>query len=568
MPSVVSHGSGIAAEQDDLLERGPTRPSVVLQTEGWGFWIIREEFPALILFTESLHVDTYHTPVKYLSFFTLVVLCTLDCPSQSIDWARVHDVTVRGINQLYSLQVEDAMRAFDSVSRMAPGDPRGPFFESMVQFYLYGLTRDEQHLTTFLEQSEKVIDVCERLLDQNEHDTKTKFYLGGIYGYRGLAYQTSGSILRAARDGRKGYILLEEAVREDPELYDAQMGFGLFRYLLAKLPRSMGWILSLLGFSGDLEGGLNSLRLAAERGIYTRTEAKLFLAQFLFTEGRQDTALRYLNELRQEYPENTLFLVLYASWQNRLHNLNEALVAARTAMEMNDRKKIRYGEELVHSTLASVYFTLNDFQNAKTYYLLYLHAARSNEWTPNMTYFRAGVACEVAGDRASAVESYGRMKEMNDKDRPGDSYYYRRGQELIRRRLTRAEILIVMAGNELSQKMYDSALVKYNQALENADGNADFQARALYGIQQTECEAEKFTDAVETSTRLLALKPTTETWLIPHAWCKLGQAYARLGRTAEARSAFDKVGEYDDFDFQVSLKAQVEEELKKLGPQK
>ena len=29
-------------------------------------------------------------------------------------------------------------------------------------------------------------------------------------------------------------------------------------------------------------------------GVYTRTEARLYLAQFLFSEGRQDTALQYL----------------------------------------------------------------------------------------------------------------------------------------------------------------------------------------------------------------------------------------------------------------------------------
>jgi tetratricopeptide (TPR) repeat protein len=504
--------------------------------------------------------------VKLFIFLALTAIGTIECRSQPIDWARVHDVTMYGINRLYSLEVDDAMHAFDSVARMAPGDPRGPFFQSMVQFYLYGLTRDETHLSTFLEQSDKVIEICERLLDQNEHDTKTKFYLGGIYGYRGLAYQTNGSILKAARDGRKGYLLLEEAVAENPELYDAHMGFGLFRYLLAKLPRSMSWILSLLGFNGDLEGGLTSLRLAAEKGIYTRTEAKLFLAQFLFTEGRQDTALTYMNELLKEYPENTLFLVLYASWENRLHNIDAALVAARTALEMNERKKIKYGEELVYSTLASVYFTLNDFQNANTFYLLYLRTAHSIEWTPNLTYFRAGVTCEIVGDRASAVTFYGRMKEVNDRDRAWDSHYYRRGQELIRRRLTQADILIVMAGNYQSRKMYDSAMVKYREALRNADGNVDLQARSLYGILQAQYETEEYADAMESSKQLLTLKPVNELWTIPHAWFILGQALAKSGKTNEARAAFDKIKEFDDYDFQVRLEAQTAEELKKLEP--
>ncbi|MEK7250196.1 MAG: tetratricopeptide repeat protein [Bacteroidota bacterium] len=490
---------------------------------------------------------------------------------ESIDWNRVHDLTMHGINHLYSLEVDDAMRAFDSVSRMAPGDPRGPFFQSMVHFYLYGLNRDEKELTTFLEESERVIEICERLLDQNEQDATTKFYLGGIYGYRGLAYHGSGSYLKAARDGRKGYLLLEEAVKGNPELYDAHMGFGLFRYLLAKLPKSMRWILSMLGFSGDLEGGLNSLRLAAEKGLYTRTEAKLSLAQFLFSEGRQDTALRYLNKLRKEYPENTLFVVLYAFWQHRLHNLEEAMAAARAAIELNSRKKIRHGEELAYSTLGSIYFTLNDFSNASTYYRLYMKLTHTHERTPNLTYLRAGVACEIAGDRATALDFYRRMKEVNDRDRAWETYNYRRAQERIRHPLTEADILIVKAENEFTQKRYVRAIELYSEGFQKTNSDVDLQARTLYGIQQAQFEAEMFADAVETANRLLApissglaLKPVDETWIIPHAWFKLGQTYAKLGKAADARHAFDRMGEYDDYDFQERLEERVKEEMKKL----
>jgi hypothetical protein len=80
--------------------------------------------------------------------------------------------------------VDDAVAAFDSVSRMAPGDPRGPFFRAMTSFYLYGLNRRPSDLERFFDESETVIDICERLIDRNERDVVAKFYLGGIMGYR------------------------------------------------------------------------------------------------------------------------------------------------------------------------------------------------------------------------------------------------------------------------------------------------------------------------------------------------------------------------------------------------
>lgn len=485
-------------------------------------------------------------------------------PEPATDWAKVHDLTLLGINRLYNLEIDSAMQMFKSVSRMAPGDPRGPFFQSIVHFYLYGLNRDENELSTFLDESDKVIDVCDRLLDENGGDTQMKFYLGGIYGYRGLAYQSSGSILKAIRDGRKGYLLLEEAVSENPNLYDAQMGFGLFRYLLAKIPKSMRWMLSVLGFSGDLEGGLNSLRLAAEKGIYTRTEAKLYLAQFMFAEGHPDSALRYLNELRAEYPENTLFLVLYAFWEHRLHNLDEAIKAARAAIELNSRRNVHYGEELAYSTLGSIYFTLNDFSNARTYYRLYMKMTHNDERTPDFTFLRAGLACEIAGDRATAVEFYRRMREPDGRDHAWDVPNYRRGQELLKHPVTEAEVLIVKAGNESVQKHPGRAIELYTEGFRKANGNADLEARALYGVLEVEFDRDSLAEALETAQKLVELKPANETWVPPQAWFKLGQTYAKMGKLSDARAALKRVGDYDDYDFQDRLESQVQSEMEKL----
>jgi tetratricopeptide (TPR) repeat protein len=479
------------------------------------------------------------------------------------DWAHVHDLTLGGIRHLYSLEIADAMQAFDSVSHIAPSDPRGPFFRSMVHFYLYGLNREEKELTTFLDMSDRVIDVCERLLEQNENDSNVKFYLGGIYGYRGLAYHTNGSYLKAAQNGRKGYLLLEEAVTQRPDLYDAQMGFGLFRYLLAKLPKSMRWILSLLGFEGDLEGGLAALRLAAEKGVYTRTEAKLFLAQFLFTEGRQDSALRYLNELRREYPTNTLFLVLYAFWQHRLDNLDEAMNAARMAIELNKKNNVQYGQELAYSTLGSIYFTRNDFAQAATYYKRYMAMTRSDDRTPNRTFYRAALACEMTGDRPAAVGLYSRMRKVDES--AWDIQTYRRGQDLLTRPLTAAEIAIVKGENEFSQKNYTRAVEFYNEAVRLSADNVDIQARALYGLLQALTEASRLTDALDTAKRLVMLNPSVERWIIPSTWFRVGQIHARLGNPAEATLAFDRVKEYDDYEFQERLEDRVREEQAKLS---
>jgi tetratricopeptide (TPR) repeat protein len=493
-----------------------------------------------------------------------LLLCAPASSGQGVDWAEVHNVTVRGIDRLYNLDIEEAAATFDSVRHMAPGDPRGYFFGSMVHFWLFTLTRNESEYTAFLNASEDVVTVCENLLDQNEEDHVARFYLGGIYGYRGLAHQANNSILKAVTDGRRGYSYLREAVERKPDLYDAQMGFGLFSYLAGKVPRSLKWIMSLLGFAGDVEGGLRMLKAAADNGTYTRGEASFFLAQFLFSERRRDEAFTYLGRLIDRYPDNTLFLLLNANWQSRSGNHDEALTAAKRAVAINERKKLRYGEEFAYSTLGSLYYTRNDFANCRENFEKFLTIVRSKEYVSNWTYYRLGVAQEITGDRARALTTYAAAVNITDRDRSRDRFYYRLAHDRVQTPMTDADKLAIRGENELARKNYAQAQSLFEEAIRTSPADHDCQARALAGIQEGQFERDLFAEAVETGLRLVTLKPSRERWLIPHGHFRLGRAYARLGKTAEARSAFEKVSEFDEYDFQSSLEERVEEEMAKL----
>jgi tetratricopeptide (TPR) repeat protein len=497
------------------------------------------------------------------SMLFLPMRSAADAP-KSIDWALVHDITNRGIDQFYRLETDEALQRFDSVARMAPGDPRGYFFKSIIHFSLFQLERDQKHFDAFMRQSEYVISVCEQLLDKDEHDAIAKFYLGGTYGYRGMMWQTDGSLVKAVTEGRKGYLYLEEAVAEKPDLYDAQMGFGLFRYLVAKAPRSLHWMMKLLGITPDREGGLRMLKTAAERGIYTRNEARLYLAQFLFTEHREDEAFGYLNQLCAEYPENALLLILRASWLQRTGRTDEAMTDALKAVERNSRKPIRYVEELTSSTLGNIYFSRNDFPASRKYYAQYVDSLRNPERIWNWTWYRIGVAFELSGERKAAVTAFGRARKSSDVMRPMDAYYYRRSQYSMRHPISEAEALVIRAANDMNAKSYEAALRLYTGAVAASGSDAEIRSRALLGVMQARFELKQYTDVETTSRQLLALHPEEEEWVLPHGYFILGQAYARLGRAEEAGKAFDMVDDYDDYDFQDRLESQVDDEVAKL----
>jgi len=495
---------------------------------------------------------------------SILLLCSLTAAAKPVDWGEVHALTLRGIDRLYNMKIEEAAATFDSVRRMAPGDPRGYFFGSMVHFWLYTLTRDEKEYRTFLDKSDDVITVCENLLDANDKDAVSLFYLGGMYGYRGLAHQAHNSIFKAVTEGRKGYFSLKEAVQLKPDLYDAQMGFGLFTYLVAKVPKSLSWILSVVGFSGDAEGGLAMVRKAAEHGVYTKTEARFYLSQFLFAEQKSEQALPILDTLMAEYPDNPLFVVTYATWQSRLGNTEVALRSAQKAVEINRRNRIHYGEEFVYSTLGAIYYSLNDFGRARSNIEEYVRRVASEDYLTNWTYYRLAVAQEMSGDRAAALGTYRRLKSVNDRDRANESYLYRVALRRLRDPITATEALLIRGGNDLGRKAYDSAETLYSQVLRPGGTDADIRGRALMGLQQLYIAKEDYPSALRAGEELTALKPEKETWLLPQGFLQLGATLEKLGRLKDARAAYEKVLEYDDYDFQKSLEEKARKEIGRL----
>lgn len=484
--------------------------------------------------------------------------------AQSIDWTRVHNLTTLGIDQLYSLQVDSAERTFDEVIRIAPNDPRGWFFKSMVHFYIYQLSKDETAYNRFFELSETVIDRAESIADQNPNDLNAKFYLGGIYGYRGMAYQRHGSDLSAIWDGRKGYGLLKEAATGPNLSVDAQLGFGLFSYLIAKIPRSLSWVLSIIGFSGDLEGGLAMMKGAADRGIYTRTEASFFYAQFCFFEDRYDEAEKYIRIVMDRYPTNSLFLTTYAAWQLRRDQIDSAVAFGERAIAMNEKAQVKIGDEFAHSTLASAYFIRGNYDQASEHWEQYIDRSENKDNVGNYVYFRLGICYELTGDRPKAVATWNRMKRTTDADEPWESVYWRRAQLFLSAPLSPIDISLFVASNEVQRGRRDKAIALYRAAAHLSGSDDERKAQALYGVAQTAWQCDDDHTVLAVVPEIVRLDPKRERWVIPHALLVLGRSQARLNRPDEARRTFARALQYEDYDWEMNVKGRIEREIEKI----
>lgn len=269
----------------------------------------------------------------------VLALIVVGAPAHAgIDWALVHDKTVVAIDQLYDLEFSAAENTCNEVIKMAPGDPRGHFFKTMVYYYRMsyrGGASNDSAFWAFSWHVDRVKQVCERLLDVNEDDGKAKFYMGGAIGYKGLAQVQRGETLSAIWDGKKGYDLLEEAVEQDEQNYDAKMGLGLFRYLISQAPSELQSVISIAGLKGDRMGGLRMLEEAAAKGTYGRQEARRWLFDLYQDEDAPDRALKHVGWLKDTYKRNWYFRVEYADIAAfQLRQIDKAEPVYRSMLDM------------------------------------------------------------------------------------------------------------------------------------------------------------------------------------------------------------------------------------------
>jgi TolA-binding protein len=87
-------------------------------------------------------------------------------------------------------------------------------------------------------------------------------------------------------------------------------------------------------------------------------------------------------------------------------------------------------------------------------------------------------------------------------------------------------------------------------------------------MQQVLYEQGRDDEVVRLAPQVFEIQPRRERWVIPHAYFKVGQAYARLGKKTDARAAFEAIDRFDGYDFQNSLTGRTEDELRKVkdGP--
>ena len=336
-----------------------------------------------------------------------------------------------GIDLIYNLRFEEADRYFEKIIEAEPENPVGYFFVAMVTWWRVLSDLDSrEHDEAFYALLEDCIRVCDRRLKEAPMDFDAILFKGGAIGFRGRLRGDRDQYLRAAGDGLKSLPLLEKSRQLEPTNKDILFGQGIYNYFAEVMPQRHPVIkpIMLLLPKGDREKGLQQLEEVAQKGRYARTEAIYFLVQIhrLFEED-QLTALRYLEELYQRYPDNALFHRYTARTLAELGRWQRAVPLYQDYIRRSREKRAGYH---VHGRLEALYyvgkfaFFQRRLPQAEEAFAAVDSLGGDSQREQDQAYvalanLMLGMTSDLLGKREQAVTHYERVKKLKDQ---GDSH--------------------------------------------------------------------------------------------------------------------------------------------------
>jgi len=201
--------------------------------------------------------------------------------------------------------------------------PAGYFFKSAALSWRLFLAAEGSDTKKLKKEFESAVEDSRRVAENTRSRKESRFegtiYLGAVYGQEALLAMLDRRYLVMAPLSRQALIYIEEAISIDPQYYDCYLGTGIYKYFTAVLPGAVKILAEAFGFPADREGGLSDLRLALERGLYSRDAAGVMLMNiYSLTEIPDSSAGALAAELYRRYPDNPLIHWRYGDILYRL----------------------------------------------------------------------------------------------------------------------------------------------------------------------------------------------------------------------------------------------------------
>jgi len=234
-----------------------------------------------------------------------------DCNSARAAHPLYEEELARAGNLLLAMRLGQADSLIDGWIERNPDRPAGYFFRAVGCSWRIFLQPEGSDSDALKDSFENAVRNCRRTAEKVRSRKETRFegtlYLGAICGQEALLAMIEKRYLVMAPLAKRAWNTIEQALDIDPEYYDSYLGRGIYQYFTDVLPEMIKILALAYGFEGDREAGLENIRLAAERGLYSRDASKIMLLNLYSVIETPDSSVREMaRKLHEKYPDNPL----------------------------------------------------------------------------------------------------------------------------------------------------------------------------------------------------------------------------------------------------------------------
>ena len=332
-----------------------------------------------------------------------------------------------GMDDVYKMEFDDCEATFQALKKDYPDQPYPYFGLAAVSWARFEYQEEESNLERHEEFERRVDEAIakgKKHVKAHPEDAEGMVCVSGIYGLRSRLALMLHRWVRAYWEGRSALKLANQALVVDPKVYDVYTGLGMWDYYTDTLPSVIKVLGRIVSIRGDAKRGIERLNLAAEKGLFTATAAKLILVELLQDRigPYYDPAkgLRMIREIRQDFPMNPLFHFVEIIYQYESKNAKEAVAQSLDMVKgIEENRKFylpRYAPRAFVG-LAHAYFLTKDWpksEEALSRAVDVLEKGKGHNRWGLWALIKRGQLRDVKGDRAGATADYKRALEHLD----------------------------------------------------------------------------------------------------------------------------------------------------------
>ncbi len=332
--------------------------------------------------------------------------------------ARVAAGLSRGIDRLLDMDPDRAAVEARALQQTPGGEDVGAFLAAFVPFARTTETEDfGPEADRFLEALKPILERVQAQEAERPRDAEVKLLAGMVWGAKAMADGVRHNIFAAYKAIKESHRAFTEALALRPDLYDAYYGLGLYDLSLSQLSRLLRSAASLVLPAGEPDRGVEKLRLAAERGTFTRPLAQMALFRHLVdVEQQYAEAAAQGQALLDRYPNNPdLYFPLALSYSEAGRS-DEALGVARRVGARIEAGAPPFTHEMLpryEQLMGKLYMDMGEHATALRFFQRAIdHGNKAYAWVTAWAWTRSGMIYDLHGDRAEAVRRYRRALEV------------------------------------------------------------------------------------------------------------------------------------------------------------